>query len=397
MQKTALIVASAAGPSDGAAAVLQRFGYGTIDSCATIEDALPRIHSSHLELVILPVQDLGPIELATLEREIRRSAAFFIGTAPKPDSEVILRAMRAGVHEFLVSPPDPNELAAAVDRFTRRQQSSGSRGQVFAIYSAKGGIGSTTLAVNLSHALGRNHPDGRVAVMDLVVGGGDVRILLNLKTTYDMASLVEKLDRVDAELMFSLLTPYSEGLWALPGPESPEFEEVLESSTVNTIIQHMRTHFAFTIIDCEHNLSDRTLAALDVADRILLNTELSVPALRATQRTLTLCRRLGYPEDKLCVVVSRYQSGEVLSISDATEVLKREPFWKIPNDYRSSSDALSKGKPVTETNPDSKLAWSYTQLAARLGGGISTHRNGATPAHAAGGLRRLFGFSKRSQ
>jgi pilus assembly protein CpaE len=97
----------------------------------------------------------------------------------------------------------------------------------------------------------------------------------------------------------------------------------------------------------------------------------------------------------MCVVVTRYQSGEVLSLTDATEVLKCEVFWKLPNDYRTSAGALMKGIPVAEFDPNSKLAWSYAQLGAKLAGVGEVARNGA---HRAGvrSLRALLGMKKRA-
>jgi pilus assembly protein CpaE len=158
------------------------------------------------------------------------------------------------------------------------------------------------------------------------------------------------------------------------------------------VIQHLRQNFLFTVLDCEHQLNDRTLGALDAADRLVLVTHLSVAALRSTQRTINLCRRLGYPNEKLCVVVNRFQSGEVLSPSDAEDVLKAEIFFKLPNDYRVASGALTNGVTVAEFEPASKLAWAFTQLAAKLGGGGQAKTNGVPHQNGAGGsrIKKLF-------
>ncbi|MEJ7810132.1 MAG: hypothetical protein WKG32_06895 [Gemmatimonadaceae bacterium] len=397
MQRRALIVNGAAGPEDGAAAVLQRFGFGDPIRSASVADALTQLRNDHFDLLILPLGEIDAVQLVSLDREVRRGqATSVIGTAAKAEPDVILRAMRSGIQEFVLYPPEPNEFAAAVDRLMRRQQTSETkRGKLFAVYGGKGGLGNTTVAVNLSHAFARNHPDARVALADMVVAGGDVRVFLSLKPAYDLGDLVSKLDRLDTELLRSLMTPASRGVWALPGPDDAEFDGMLDGNTTTTILEHLRHDFGFTVLDCEHHMTERTVAALDAADRILLVTELTVTALRSTQRSLTLCRRLGYPDEKLCVVVNRVQSGEVLSATDANDVLKHEIFWKIPNDYRTAAAAMAKGVPVAEHDPASKLAWSYTQLAAKLGGGAPVAENGArsaTPPR----LGRLFGIKKRS-
>lgn len=395
MSRKALIVAGAAGSLETATSVLARFGFGEPSPAIDIRGALAELQHQTYDLLVLPLHDIDALQLAAVERALRGGrVSLTIGTAPRADPELILRAMRSGIQEFLVYPPEPKDFASALDRLMRRTSSNGQRGMVFTLYSSKGGLGTTSIAANLAHALAKGHSDSRVAIADFVVTDGDVRVFLNLKPAYDLGDLVKKLDRVDAELLYSLMTPYREGVWALPGPDNPELDDLLDGATISTIVDHLRSHFAFTVLDCEHHMSERTLAAMDLADRILLVTQLNVPSLRSTQRSLAICRRLGYSNDKMCVIVTRYQSGEVLSLTDAAEVLKCEVFWKLPNDYRASAGALMKGIPVAEFDPRSKLAWSYGQLAARLAGVGEVARNGA---HRAGvrSLRALLGMKKR--
>jgi pilus assembly protein CpaE len=396
MPRKALVVSGAAGSLETATTVLARFGFGDPSTAIDVAGALGELQHDTYDLLVLPLEDIDALQLAAVERALRSGRlSLTIGTAPRADSDLILRAMRSGIQEFLVYPPNPKDLASAVDRLMRRTNSNGQRGSVFALYSSKGGLGTTSIATNLSHALAKNHRESRVAIADLVVTDGDVRVFLNLKPAYDLGDLVKKLDRVDAELLYSLMTPYREGIWALPGPDSPEHDELLDGSTVSTIVDQLRSNFAFTVLDCEHHMSERTLAAMDLADRILLVTQLNVPSLRSTQRTLAICRRLGYANEKMCVVINRHQSGEVLSLSDATDVLKCEVFWKLPNDYRVSAGALMKGVPVAELDPSCKLAWSYGQLAAKLAGVGEVSRNGNHRASVRS-LRAFLGRKNRA-
>jgi len=396
-RRRALVVGDAAGALDRLAEVLARFGFGPPESVPGLTQLGERLRGAHYELLVVPVAGQTPAQFSALEREIRLTpATAVIGTAPEANSELILRALRAGVHEFLVSPPDPVELATAVDRLMRRHQSEAHRGSVFAVYSAKGGLGNSTIAANLGGALARGNPEQRVALVDLVVAGGDARVLFDLKPTYDLSSVAGKLDRIDADLLYSLLTPAGDGLWVLPAPEDPECDDTLDGATTSAIIDHLRTHFAFTVLDCEHHLSERTLAALDASDRVLLITQLTVPALRAAQRSLALCQRLGYPADKVLVVVNRLQSGDVLSPADAASLLKHEIFWKLPNEYRTTAAALSRGVDVHEVDAGSRLAWSFNQLSAKLGGGRVPRRNGTEPGAGGSRLRRLLGMGRRS-
>jgi pilus assembly protein CpaE len=389
MSRRVLVVGEAAGPNEVSGAVLKRFGFTSIGRAASFDEALAELRASSYGLLILPIQDLTPLQLATLDRQIRvEQHTMAIGTAPRLDPDLILRAMRAGIQEFVLWPPDASELASAVDRLTRRIPAEQSPGRVVAVYSSKGGVGNTSIAVNLADAFARRQDDKRVALADLVVEGGDIRVFLNLHSAYHLGDLVEKLDRVDAELLYSLLTPTPGGLWVLPGPDNPELDDALDASTISAMIRQLRAHFAYTVLDCEHHLSERTLAALDAADNVVLVTQLNVTALRSTQRTLEICKRLGYAADKVMVVVNRYQTGDVLSIADAEKVLGAEVAQRLPNDYQLLSSALTKGVPAAEAAPDAKLVHAFEKLAARLGG--SGDQAGATPAEPRSALRRLF-------
>jgi len=369
MKRRALIAGNGAGNSHDVDAVLARFDFAPAVLAPDRDHAIARLREERFDLVVFPLNDVQPVELLALEREIRKDPNLsVIATGPSSDANLLLRAMRAGVHEFLVAPPPPEELAGAVERLMRRMSTDVARGELIAVYSGKGGLGTTSIAINLAHAIAGTRPQSRIALADLVVAGGDVRVFLNLRPNYDLSHLVAKGKEVDAELLNSILSPCPGGVWALPTSENPEPEEMFDAAAIGSILELLRANYAVTVVDCEHHLSERTITALDAADRVLLITHLSVPSLRSMQRTLGLCRRLGYAENKLCVVVNRYQSADVLPLKDAEELLKWPIFWHLPNDYRLSSAALTKGVPVAMEDAGSKLAKSYRDLAIKLGG-----------------------------
>jgi pilus assembly protein CpaE len=376
-----MIVAGSAGPDDVAASVLQRFGFGSAVAAPDFAAATARLRDEIFDLVVVPLQNVEPMELAALEREVRRNdSSFIIGTAPRADSDLILRAMRSGVNEFLVFPPDPKDLAGAVDRLVRRGRTETARGSAIAVHSAKGGLGTTSVALNTAYALARHTPSARVALADLVVSGGDIRVMLDLKATYDVGDLLARMTRIDAELLTSILTPAGAGVWVLPASERPEVAELVDASASSTIVAQLASHYTYTVLDIEHNLTERTLAALDVVDRVLVVTQLGVVPLRSAQRTLELFQRLGYPDDKIAVVVNRHQSNDVVSNGDAEKLLGRPILHAIPNDSRTSAAALAQSTSVTAADANSPLAKSYLALAAKLAASLRGN-TGEQPAH----------------
>ena len=389
MQRRALIAANSAGSPEAASGVLARFGFVRTVNAGDREDALAQMRDGHFDLVVVPLDQITPAELIALEREIRRDpTTSVIATATSQDPDLIVRAMRAGVQEFLIYPPKPEELAGSVERLMRRMQNDVAGGELVVVYSGKGGLGNTSIAVNLAQAFATTRTNSRVAIVDLVMSGGDVRVFLNLRPSYDITHLIAKGSLVDAELLNSVLTPCADGVWALPTADSPEEHDAVDSPAVGSILTLLKQHFAVTVVDCEHSLSEATLTAFDAADRIVLVTHLTVPALRSTQRTLSVCRRLGYDESKLCVIVNRFQSGDVLSVKDAEELLQTTIYWKLPNDYRLSATSLTKGVPVATEDSGSKLARSYADLAKKLSG--STSGSYKLNEGSASRFRRLF-------
>lgn len=394
MDRTVLFVGTAAEPNDTANEVLAKFGFKKAESVPSLAAAASRLRHEPFDLVILSLEGLGPVEMTLIEREIRQASAFIIGTARNSDPELILNALRAGIHEFTPSPIEAGVFAVAIDRLVRRMKTPASAaGTSLAVYSAKGGMGTTTVAVNLAASIAKLHTTRRVTLADYVVVGGDVRVFLDLKSAYDVGDLVTKVDRIDGDLLFSLLTQGPGGIWILPSSDNPEVLDLIDANAAATIVSQLRAHFGFVLVDTEHYLSERTLAALDAADRIVLVTQLSVPALRSTQRTLQLFERLGYPEGRVTIVVNRSDAQSALKTSDAESVLGRPIFWSLPNDFRACGEATTRGVPVVALEPNSGLSRSFLNLASKLTGSsiadAHSKSNGADPASRLGRLLRL--------
>jgi pilus assembly protein CpaE len=397
-QRKALFVGNAAGPEQQAADVFRRLGFGAPETAPAMGDVLKRLRDEPVDVVVVPLQGLDDAGLATLGRELGRvPGVMVIGTAPQASPDLILRAMRAGLHEFLVHPPSEADLTAAVQRLVQRMPRAEREGKIVAVYSAKGGLGATSVAVNLACSFARAQPAARVALADLVVGGGEVAMMLDLRSAYDVGDLVSKLERVDTSLLDSLLAPSVDGVRVLPATEDLESSDLVDGAAVSTIMAELRANYDFTVVDCEHHLTERTLVALDSADRVVIVTQLSVAALRSAQRTLALCRQLGYEDDKVAVVVNRWQANDLLSAEDAVRVLDREVYLRLPNDYRASEAALTRGVPVSAHQPATPLARAYAILAARLAGTDSAQlaEVGAAEPAAPSRFGRLFGKGKK--
>lgn len=393
MSRSALAVGEAVGPEAALTPVLQAFDIQGLTSVPDVAAALPLVSLGHIDIVFVAVDQLTESSLAQLDRTVRTSPRTeVVGTAPDATPEFMLKAMRAGIQEFLVRPLRTEDLTSALERVSRRHAAAVA-GQLIACYAAKGGTGVSSVAANLAYAMAHGNKTRRVSIVDFVLPNGEQRLQFNINPAYDIRDVATKPERVDQELLNSVMPRVRDGLWLLASSEDPDVDDLLDATMTSTIIAQLRLSYHYTVVDCDRQLDDRTLAVLDIADRILLVTQLNVSALRATQRTLSIFRRLGYPEEKLNVIVNRFQSGEVISVSDASEVLKTEVYFKLPNDYKAMVEAASRGVPVAEVEANSKLSLAYTTLAQRITG--SPERNGASKNGKSD--RKLLGIFSRKK
>ncbi|MGH7725493.1 MAG: AAA family ATPase [Candidatus Eiseniibacteriota bacterium] len=297
------------------------------------------------------------------------STAIFITSADTAPN-TILRAMRAGAKEFLARPVANAELASAVDKLLRiADRSGGGRGKVIATFSNKGGVGTTSVAVNLAVALARV-TQKEVALADLDIQAGDVSIFLNARPAKTIADVCSAGGRIDSAQITGALVKHGTGVYVLAGPERPEQTEVVKPARVNEILSTMRDSFPFVVVDNGHGFSDVNLEVFDAADQILVVVLLNLPSIRGAQRCLDVFRQLGYLRDqeKVRLVVNRYLPQKDIGIEQLEEALHYPVFWRIPNDYANMSDAINAGMPVAEIDTEADVTRSYDQLASALAG-----------------------------
>ena len=197
-------------------------------------------------------------------------------------------------------------------------------GLVIAVYGARAAVGVTTVATSLARAfrsLGSEH----VALVELDARAVRAR---SASPTGDVPAGVTDAERFEIPALNAALVRQTDGVWrvAMMRPRTPAMGD---AKSVIVALDAIRARFPVSVVELEHQVNERTLAAFDTADRIVIVTEGSVPTLRGTQRVLRLCRRLNYPDEKMCVVVNRSDAPGSLAVADISVALKREVFWKI--------------------------------------------------------------------
>ena len=291
---------------------------------------------------------------------------FATSGSKKPD--LILSAMRAGVSEFLAKPLDVTELRSAMDRIMRELETEAVQthgaGEIIAVFSKKGGLGVTTLAVNLAVALAEA---GRQTVIaDLAFDIGDVGSQLDLQPEIVMSDVIDKHGAVDFSRLQSSLIRHNSGVYFLGEKDAMGSSESISANQLHLILTHLRESFQSVVLDLPHVFDSHTYEALQLADRILLVATAELSTIRATRYALHVFRSMGYDERKVKIVLNRLSRKDSITEEQFCETVGYPVSFRIPSDYRTVIEAVNGGEPMTMGKLKSSVAKSIGQLAQQF-------------------------------
>src|SRR5215217_8054129 len=309
------------------------------------------------------------------------------------EADYLRRSMLAGAREFLVKPFSSDELTASIRQVYSRERDKLSRisatpavsggngtgtaaggedgghdGQVIALFSPKGGVGRTTVAVNLAIAaateLGKS-----VVLMDGSFQFGDVGVLLNLNPkNKSIADLVPELEAGEPESLDTFVINHSAGIKVLLAPPSPEMAELITPSAVKRVIEALRRQNDLVIVDCASSFNDTTLAILDSADTILTMLSLEITSIKNMRLFLEVADQLGYEHDKVKLVLNRADSSLGIRVADVESSIGRKVDHTIVSDGRSVVYALNRGVPFFLSNREAQVSQDILRLAESVAG-----------------------------
>jgi pilus assembly protein CpaE len=294
-------------------------------------------------------------------------------------------ALEAGASDFLSLPLHAQELHKALIKWAKAaalSTAAGGLGDIISIYGVRGGLGATTIAVNLAVRIA-SVIGSHVALVDLDLQRGDVAAFLNLTPAQSLAALAAAPGEVDEVFLYGTLTRHPSGVFVLPAPPEIDEAEGVGHGEIERALGLLRARFRYTVVDTARTLTDVTLAAFELSTRILLLTDLSVPGVRAARRTIELLGRLDVPRERVELLVTHAIPGPV-TMEDAVRSIGKQPLLIVPRDAAAAAGAMNAGAPLNGTRASS-LSIAISELAARL--------TGAAVRKAGGGrlFRRIFG------
>lgn len=335
--------------------------------CTSYDQAARSVPENVPDLTVVVIDSDIEAAISLIQTIIReRPDAIVLPASNQRDGDRILRLIRAGAREFLGLPASLEELMAALDRLVRATMVGGPcrrSSRVIAISGAAGGVGCTSLAVNLGTMLARV-PDQSVALadFDLLLGSADT--CLDIISDHTMLEVARDVDRVDLTLLKRTLTRHASGLYVLPRPVAMEDVAKIDPESLRRVIGLLKAVFQTVIIDTSKGLQASDFVALEMADEVLLVVQLDLNCLRNTARLLGLFRQFEGMIDKIKVVANRVGAypGDV-SVKKAQEALALPITWQIPNDFRNFSESRAQGVMLEEVARGSRTHRALLEIA----------------------------------
>ena len=313
------------------------------------------------------------------------------------DGNLILQAIRAGAKEFLTQPVRIEDLLAALGRinerrFVGRGESRPRGSQVIAVAGSVGGVGSTSVAVNLGCSLAADESNS-VALIDLDLCLGDADVFLDTIPDYTLVDVAQNVTRLDFTLLKRSLTKHASGLYLLPRPVQLEDISLISSDDLQRVIGLLKATFTHLVLDLSKSYSAIDLIALEMSDHILLLTQLDLPCLRNVVRLMASFGEMEGIVEKVKILVNRVglESGQI-TLKKAEETIGKEIFWQLPNDYRNLVEVRNNGVPLIEHAPKAAITQSIVTLAEALTSGGQVEAPDVAGKKSV--LQRLFHLNK---
>jgi pilus assembly protein CpaE len=295
------------------------------------------------------------------------------------DVEQRVKGLRAGADDDIVKPFHPLELIARIKALLARTGGGQARktsaepatlGRLVCFYGAKGGVGTTTLAINTAIALQRQRR--RVALMDANLQLGDERVFLDL--SLDSPSIVNVISEpdLDADLLKKLVVRHHTGIELLLAPPNPEQADIVverqrtHPETLTNLLRLMRAAYDYTLVDMAKTIDDINLQLFDEADIIYVIMTADLSCLKNVRLVLETMDSLGYERGKAQLVLNRSNAYTGINVDNAESALGRKIDHQVINEYRGAISALNSGEPFMSSRPDGPLGQNVARFAAEI-------------------------------
>jgi pilus assembly protein CpaE len=333
------------------------------------EEAVEKVAQLQPDLVLMDINMPRMDGLKATEAiAIKSPRTGVIIISVQEELEYMRRAMSAGAREYLVKPFDSDELFRTINNviekeMIRRNSASimpahcdDDTGQIISLFSPKGGVGKSILAVNLASEI-RKLKEKKVLVVDLNLEFGDVALLMNMSASTTIVNVAQTgIQSIDIEYLKSNVIHAHNGVDILAAPLKPEYAEIVTPGVIQRVLEVARDEWEYIIIDTVSSFKSEVLAALDMSDLILLIFGGDFLSLKNTSLALSVMASLNYPMERVKTVLNRAYTQPSTKILDIERGLKKRIDFQLPSDSELVLNSINRGQPLVDTNPSSELA-----------------------------------------
>ena len=290
-----------------------------------------------------------------------------------------VKGLRAGADDDIVKPFHPLELMARIKALLSRSGAlttavsgdAATMGRLCVFYGAKGGVGTTTIAINTAIAMVREFRR-RTALVDANLQFGDLRVFMDLGL--DTASIVNAISEpdLDADLLRKLLVRHHTGVDLLLAPPSPEAADIVmerqrsDPNSLTSVLNLLRHAYDYTLVDMVKTIDDFNLQLFDEADVIFVVVTADLSCLKNVRLVLETMDHLGYEKGKVQLVLNRSNAYTGINVRNAESALNRKVDYEVINEYRGAISSLNSGEPFMSSRPDGPLGRSVAEFARQV-------------------------------
>lgn len=314
------------------------------------------------DVIVLDVRDQGhlPTSLPLLKRQHPTTGVVLVTSGMDP--ALLLEAMRSGVTE-VVTNTAVDDVKAAIARVMALRPASAISGEAFAFLGAKGGVGTTTVAVNVATALAKLEP-GSTLFIDLHAANGDAAVYLGAEPRFSIVDAMENVHRLDESFFKTLVVKTKSGVELLASSDRVMVSPV-DVRRIRTILEFAERHYRYIVVDVPRS-DTAVLDALESVRKIVVVANQELATVRNASRIAAALRQ-RYGKDRLSVVLSRVDRLAEIGQEDVERAVGSQVRFAFPSDYRRALQALNKGMPITVENHN-ELAGSFVDFARSLAG-----------------------------
>ena len=310
------------------------------------------------------------------------------------EQDYLRRSMLAGAREFLIKPISAEDLYNAIRhvyrlRTTQRVAVASTptdvggdgadvdQGQIIAVFSPKGGAGTSSIAANLAVTL-RQQTNKKVALVDGNLILGDLGVIMNMVSNKTVADLANRIAELDRDLLYDVLATHATQVKVMLAPPNPQTGELVTSDHLRAILDMMRKEFDYVVVDTPSSFQDRALAILDMADRIAVLMTLEMTCIKNIKLFLEVAELLEYSQEKILLVLNKSDSRLGIRVENVEETIRHKVTHQIANAAHEMTFAINQGLPMVLEKRGHQTAKDIAKLAAILSSnqsGASTHKD----------------------